>query len=170
MTKNSPISAKVSLWKGRTGKSAFLQKFFFSAWLAWDNSLYPFLYSLPSPECSVQLQLQVSSQEHGITGSANCPEIKFTCDAPVCNASLLFLPPPSSRITGVTMHPEDFLISFASWLAQGVPLMGYVANLKSKGCASTPGVEPGTFRSAEGDSTAAPLSRGLILYDILQQT
>ena len=32
--------------------------------------------------------------------------------------------------------------------------------MKSKGC-STPGFEPGTFRSADGDSTAAPLRRGL---------
>ena len=69
-----------------------------------------------------------------------------------CNASLQVLPPPISRITGVTMHPEDFLTKFP-WLAR-VSLF-----LKSKGC-STPGFEPGTFRSADGDSTAAPLRRG----------
>ena len=62
-----------------------------------------------------------------------------------CNASLQFLPPPISRITGVTMHPEDFLTKFP-WLAR-------VNQSKSKGCVSTPGFEPGTFRSPAGGPT-----------------
>ena len=55
-------------------------------------------------------QLQVSSREHGITGSAFAQRL-------VCLQCPQFFPPPISRFTGVTIHPEAFLTKFP-WLVR----------------------------------------------------